>query len=92
MNIAVDTTLEKIKDFAKPGNKDYIKLVQKLIVQGMAQMLEPACVVRVRQEDKNAVVGILKDCEQEFSSILKNATNREYNCSLSVDDKTLEST
>jgi vacuolar-type H+-ATPase subunit E/Vma4 len=77
--------------FSKPGNKDYINLVQKLIVQGMAQMLEPACVLRVREEDKSAVAGILKDCEQEFETILKNATNREYQCSLSIDDQTLDS-
>ena len=91
MNIAVNSTLEKLKDFAKPGNKEYINLLQNLIVQGMAQMLESECVVRVRQEDKNAVTGILKNCEQEYSSILKNATNRDYQCSLTVDSHDLES-
>lgn len=53
-------------------------------------MLEDKCFIRVRQNDKNAVQGILRDCEREYSTILKDKTGREYNCELEVDDEILE--
>jgi vacuolar-type H+-ATPase subunit E/Vma4 len=81
----IELTKENLKSFSDSKNKEYIALTQKLIVQSMTQMLEPECVVRCRKQDESMVSGLLNACEAEFSKIMKEATERDFKCSLSVD-------
>lgn len=87
---AIEDTKSKLSTFANPKNNDYKELLKKLIIQGMTQMLEPECVIRVRKQDENLVGGILEECEKEFTKIMKDATERNYECSLSVDSEYLD--
>lgn len=90
MTKAVDDTKEKLKEFAKSSNSKYINLLKDLIVQGMTQMIEEECFVRVRKEDKDAVSGILSKCEKEYTDIMKKETGRDYKCQLKIDTNFLE--
>lgn len=79
-----------MKTLADSGDRKYIELLKSLIIQGMTQMLEDKCFLRIRQKDQNAVSNILTDCEREYSSILKDKTGREYNCKLEIDTEYLD--
>jgi vacuolar-type H+-ATPase subunit E/Vma4 len=65
-------------------------LIKDLIIQGMTQMIENECIVRVRKEDYDAISAILSKCEKEYHEIMKKETGRDYNCKLSLDSKFLE--
>ena len=49
-------------------------------------MLETQCYIQVRKEDSSYVSSILKDCEEEFSSLMKKETRRDYSCKLILDE------
>ena len=90
LDSVVEETKNRFKSFSNPGNRQYIELLKKLIIQGMTQMLEDECVIRVKESDKSAVSSILEDCENEYTTILKNSTQRDYHCKLSLDDEALD--
>lgn len=83
-------TLEKLKEFAKPDNQKYQKLIKDLIIESMVKMLETQCYIQVRKCDSSFVSSILKDCEQEFSKLMKKETDRDYSCKLILDDNSEE--
>lgn len=89
INEVVEGTKQKLIKFSDPNNKQYQQLLKKLIVQGMAQMLEQECILRVRKQDHSFVQSILGECEKEFEKVLKDATSREYHCKISIDQKEL---
>ena len=64
-------TLEKLKEFAKPDNQKYQKLIKDLIIESMVKMLETQCYIQVRKCDSSFVSSMLKECEQEFSKLMK---------------------
>jgi V-type H+-transporting ATPase subunit E len=86
MEILAKETLEDFKNFAKPENGEYQKLIKELILQGMVKMLESVCFIRIRQQDVKFVKLILQECEQNFHKLMKEETGREYTCSLQIDE------
>ncbi len=78
-------TLAKIKNFAQPENQKYRELIKKLILQGMVKLLEPVCFVQVRKVDQDFVKKLFKDCEDEFSTLMKEQTGQDYKCKLEID-------
>ena len=81
---AVDETLEKIKSFAKPDNIDYKKLLKELILESMVKLLEKECYIKSRKEDTKYIQSIIKECENEFTQIMKKETKRDYYCKLTL--------
>jgi V-type H+-transporting ATPase subunit E len=79
-------TLVKIKNFAKPDNEKYRDLIQKLVLQGMVKLLEPVCLVQIRKCDEDFVKKLLKNCENDFSRLMKDQTGEEYKCTLEIDN------
>ena len=82
VNKTVDEALEKIKDFAKPKNVAYQKLLKELTIECMVKLLEKECFVKVRKDDLEYMKSILKECEGEFSKLMKKETRRDYSCKL----------
>jgi len=87
MDILAKETLEDMKKFANPQNKEYQQLIKQLIVQGMVKLIEPTCYIRVRQQDVSFIKNILPECEQQYKKLMKEQTQRDYNCSLQIDEK-----
>ena len=81
---AVEETLEKLKDFAKPDNQVYKKLLKELTIECMVKLIEKECFVKVRKADVNYVKSVIKDCESEFVKLMKKETKRDYECKLSI--------
>mmetsp|Transcript_13792 Transcript_13792/g.9760 ORF Transcript_13792/g.9760 Transcript_13792/m.9760 type:complete len:83 (-) Transcript_13792:236-484(-) len=52
----------------------------------MIKLLEPVLLIRVRKQDESIVKGMLKQCEKQFSEIMKKATTRDYECKLKIID------
>lgn len=86
MDTLAKETLEDIKKFADPSNKEYQSLIKELIIQGMVKLLEPSCYIRIRQQDVQFVKNILPECEQQYEKLMKDQTERDYNCSLQIDE------
>ena len=87
----VDETLEKIKSFAKSDNNDYKKLLKELILESMVKLLENECFIKSRKEDTKYIQSIIKECENEYSQLLKRETKRDYQCKLTLlDDEFIE--
>jgi V-type H+-transporting ATPase subunit E len=84
VNKTVEEALEKLKIFAKPNNKDYQKLLKELTIECMVKLLEKECFVKVRNDDLDYMKSILKDCENEFSKLMKKETKRDYVCKLTL--------
>ncbi len=84
VNKTVDEALEKIKDFAKPKNDAYQKLLKELTIECMVKLLEKECFVKVRKDDLDYMKSILKGCEEEFSKLMKKETRRDYSCKLTL--------
>jgi len=83
----INETLNKLKNFSSPTNEEYKKLLKELIVESMVKMLENQLYIQCREEDKEYVKTILKECEKMYENIMKKETNREYKCKLILDDK-----
>lgn len=90
LKVLINSSEEKLKEFAKPQNKEYTDLLKKLIVQGMVVLLEPIVKIRVRKEDRDVVEKMFPECEREFEEIMKRETEREYSCKLQLEVKNLE--
>ena len=84
VNKTVEEALEKLKIFAKPSNKDYQKLLKELTIECMVKLLEKECFVKVRNDDFDYMKSILKDCENEYSNLMKKETKRDYACKLTL--------
>ena len=84
VNKTVDEALEKIKDFAKPKNDAYQKLLKELTIECIVKLLEKECFVKVRKDDLDYMKSILKGCEEEFSKLMKKETRRDYSCKLTL--------
>lgn len=84
VNNAVEATLSKIKEFADPSNGEYKQLLKELTIECMVKLLEKECGIKVRKSDVNYMRSILKECETEFSNIMKKATKRDYKCKLNL--------
>lgn len=82
----IGETLEKLKTFAKTDNRRYQSLLKDLIIEGMVKLLEPVCIVRVRQSDISYVKTILKECENQFGQLMLKETESEFKCQLLVDE------
>lgn len=50
----------------------------------MIKLLEDNLELRVREDEVDLVKGILSECEEEYSDIMKRETTRDYSCTLSV--------
>ena len=85
MDEVIKKTVDKLKHFADPNSSEYKNFMKLLIVQSMTQMLEPECKVRVREIDVPMVESLLKDCERDYSRIMKESTGRDYSCKLTMD-------
>ena len=91
VNKTVEEALEKLKIFAKPSNKDYQKLLKELTIECMVKLLEKECFVKVRNDDLDYMKSILKDCENEYSNLMKKETKRDYACKLTlIEDEFIE--
>jgi len=87
----VDETLEKLKDFAKPNNEPYKKLLKELTIECMVKLLEKECFLKVRKEDIAFMKSIIKECENDYSKLMKKETKREYGCKLTlIEDEFIE--
>ena len=87
VNKIMEETLEKIKEFANPNNKEYQNLLKQLIVESMVKLLESTCYIQIRKEDEKYVKSILKECEKNYSNFMKKETSRDYNCKLIIDNE-----
>ena len=87
VNKIMEETLEKIKEFANPNNKEYQNLLKQLIVESMVKLLESTCYLQIRKEDEKYVKSILKECEKNYSNFMKKETSRDYNCKLIIDNE-----
>jgi V-type H+-transporting ATPase subunit E len=87
MDTLAKDTLEDIKKFANPQNKEYQQLIKQLIIQGMVKLIEPVCYIRIRQQDVQFVKSLIHECEQEYHKLMKEQTERDYNCTLHIDEK-----
>ena len=87
----VEETLEKLKDFAKPDNEAYHKLLKELTIECMVKLLEKECYVKVRNADVKYMNSILNQCEKEFANLMKKETRRDYSCKLNlIEDEFIE--
>ena len=84
-NLSLET-LDDIKKFANPENRQYQQLIKQLILQGMVKMLEPLLYIQVRKQDVGFVKNLFSECQQEFEKMMKEGTGRDYNCSLLIDE------
>lgn len=50
----------------------------------MIKLLEESLELKVREDEVDLVKGILSECEEEYTEIMKRETTRDYSCSLSV--------
>lgn len=50
----------------------------------MIKLLEESLELMVREDEVDLVKGILSECEEEYTDIMKRETTRDYSCSLSV--------
>ena len=87
VNKIMEETLEKIKEFANPNNKEYQSLLKQLIIESMVKLLESTCYLQIRKEDEKYVKSILKECEKNYSNFMKKETSRDYNCKLIIDNE-----
>ena len=91
VNKTVEETLEKLKNFAKPNNDAYQKLLKELTIECMVKLLEKECYIKVRKEDFDFMKSILKECENEYTKLMKKETKRDYICKLSLlEDELIE--
>lgn len=90
MDDVTKETATKLKEFSDPNSNEYKNFMKSLIVQSMTQMLESECRVRVRAQDVKMVESLLKDCERDYSKVMKDSTGRDYTCKLSIDKKVNE--
>ena len=91
VNKAVEETLEKLKEFAKPNNNAYQKLLKELTIECMVKLLEKECYLKIRKDDSDYMKSIIKECEGEYSNLMKKETKRDYVCKLTLlDDDFIE--
>ena len=91
VNKTVEETLLKLKDFAKPNNEAYQKLLKELTIECMVKLLEKECYLKVRKDDFDYMSSIIKECEGEYSKLMKKETKRDYVCKLLLlDDDFIE--
>lgn len=83
----INETLNKLKTFASPTNKEYKDLLKELIVESMVKMLETQAYIQCRESDKDYIKSILTECENLYEEIMKKETKREYKCKLIIDEK-----
>ena len=87
----VEETLEKLKTFAKPNNNEYQKLLKELTIECMVKLLEKECYLKVRKDDVGYMKSILKECEKEYTNLMKKETKRDYECKLLlIEDEFIE--
>ena len=91
VNKIIEDTLEKLKEFANPNNKEYQSLLKQLIIESMVKLLESTCYIQIRKEDEKYVKSILKECEKNYSEFMKKETSRDYNCKLIIDNEYYDS-
>jgi len=71
----------KLMDVTKDPNL-YQNVLEKLIAQGLFQLLEPELVIRCRQQDVRLVQNVMNDAIQEY----KSATGRDATLRLDTDN------
>ena len=87
----VEETLERLKDFAKPNNEGYKKLLKELTIECMVKLLEKECYLKIRKDDFDYIKSIINECESEYSQLMKKETKRDYVCKLTLlDDDFIE--
>ena len=84
VNKTVEETLERLKEFAKPNNDKYQKLLKELTIECMVKLLEKECFIKVRKIDLDYMKSILKECENEYAKLMKKETKRDYGCKLTL--------
>ena len=91
VNKTVEETLEKLKNFANPNNKDYQNLLKELTIECMVKLLEKECYLKIRKDDLDFIKSIIKECEKEYSDLMKRETKRDYACKLTlIEDEFME--
>ena len=86
VNKTVEEALVRLKDFAKPNNDKYQKLLKELTIECMVKLLEKECYLKVRKCDFDYMKSILKECEVDYAKLMKKETKREYGCKLTLLD------
>ena len=86
VNRTVEEALAKIKEFAKPNNDKYQKLLKELTIECMVKLLEKECFLKVRKSDFDYMKSILKECEDEYAKLMKKETRRDYSCKITLLD------
>eukprot|EP00829_Urostomides_striatus_P010552 TRINITY_DN2492_c0_g1_i6.p3 TRINITY_DN2492_c0_g1~~TRINITY_DN2492_c0_g1_i6.p3 ORF type:complete len:112 (+),score=25.26 TRINITY_DN2492_c0_g1_i6:64-399(+) len=54
--------------------------------RGMIKLMEPDLQLIVVEKDKKMVEEVLKECEKEYEELMKKETERDYKCTLRIDD------
>eukprot|EP00829_Urostomides_striatus_P010551 TRINITY_DN2492_c0_g1_i5.p1 TRINITY_DN2492_c0_g1~~TRINITY_DN2492_c0_g1_i5.p1 ORF type:complete len:233 (+),score=60.12 TRINITY_DN2492_c0_g1_i5:125-823(+) len=77
---------QKLKDETCLETPEYKELIKQLIIQGMIKLMEPDLQLIVVEKDKKMVEEVLKECEKEYEELMKKETERDYKCTLRIDD------
>ncbi|KAI1301934.1 V-type proton ATPase subunit E [Halotydeus destructor] len=80
----ITTILEEAQKKLDEVTKDravYEKVIQKLVSQGLFQLLEPQVIIRCRQQDVDTVQSVLESAHEDY----KTATGKE--CKITLDQE-----
>ena len=80
------TQLTLIKKF-KSDSVYYSFLLKKLIMEGMAKMMEPIIIVQCLQRDKIAVKEVIQECENDFFNLTQKELGEGKKIQLILDEK-----
>lgn len=50
----------------------------------MIKLLEPELLIKCRKEDLALIKGLQEEIQSEFTEIMKNETNEDYKCDLTI--------
>ena len=76
----------KLVKLAKSQSADYKAFLKSIIIECMTKLLEDRLVVRVRKEDVTLAKGLVSECQKSYKEIMKNATGRDYETELQIDE------
>ncbi len=77
---------DRIKTELAPDTDKYRETVKSMIVQGMIRLIEEKIELKVREGEQDLIKGMLEECQEQYATIMKEATLKEYTCELSVSE------
>jgi len=79
-----ETKTKLENEICQKDNKSYKSLMRDLILQSMIKLMEDTVVLIVREEDKDFVSSLLKECEEKYSKLMEENTKKKYITKLDI--------